>query len=75
MRRPGFPFLERQIPDRLGFLPLLNAFRPADFSPLITRISNRVIGDSEKPTSLFGEAEDVVVNPIFEAKSKWALLS
>ena len=75
LRRQGLLFFERRIPDRLGFPPLLNAFRPANLRSLITRTPYRVIGDGEEPTLSLHDVKDVVANPIFQAKSKLPLLS
>src|SRR5271165_2428318 len=74
LRRHGFPFLERWISDRLDPHPTLHAFRPADFSPLITGVSHRVIRNRIKPAFLLGEAENMIVNPVFQSNGERACL-
>jgi hypothetical protein len=58
------------IADRLAFLPLLYAFRPADFGSLITWISYGVVSDRVEPSFLLGEAEDMLINPILQTEMK-----
>src|ERR1019366_8893575 len=70
LRRHSFPLLERRILDRFGFLPLLGALRPAHFGSLIARVSYRVIRTCEERAFLLGEAQDVVLNPIFQAEDQ-----
>ena len=54
----------------LAFLDFFTHSEPTDLRSLITRIPYRVIGDGEEPTLLLCDAKNVVVNPIFQAKSK-----
>ena len=68
--RHGCPFLERRISDRLDPLPTLHAFRPADFSPLITGVSHRVIRNRVKPAFLLSNAEYVLIHPVLETESE-----
>ena len=75
MLRHGFPFLERRIPDRLGFLPLLHAFRPTDLRPLVARFSYRVIRDCAEPAFLLCEAKDMIVNPVPQTERQGSGLS
>src|ERR1035441_6455834 len=70
LRRHAFPLLERRILDRFGFLPLLGAFRPADFGSLVARVSYSVVRNCEERTFLLGEGKNVFVNPIFQAEMK-----
>ena len=72
LRRHAFPLFKRRIPDRFGFLPLLYAFRPADFGSLIARFSYGVKRNGVKPAFLLGKAENVVINPIFQAERQEA---
>ena len=65
--RHHLPFLERRVLGRFGFLPFLNALRPAHFGSLIARVSNRVVGNCREPAFLLGEAEDMIVNPVFQS--------
>src|ERR1039457_525467 len=67
LRRHAFPLLERRIVSRFGFLPLLGALRPAHLGSLVARVSYRVIGTCEERAFLLGEAEDMILNPIFQA--------
>ena len=70
LRRRAFPLLERGIVDRFGFLPLLGALRPAHFGSLVARVSYRIIRNCEERAFLLGEAEDMIVNPIFQAEDQ-----
>src|ERR1035437_1423687 len=70
LRRHAFPLLERRILDRFGFPPFLDTFRPADFGALIPRFPYRVIRDCAEPAFLLGEAEDMILNPIFQAEDQ-----
>ena len=67
--RIALPLVKGGIPDGFGFLPLLYAFRPADFGSLVARLSYGVKRYRIKPAFLLGKAENVVINPIFEAKT------
>ena len=74
MCRRVFPLVEGWILDRLGLLPPLHTFRPADFGSLIARLSDGIERNCVKPAFLLGKAEDVVINPIFQAKRKRPVL-
>ena len=74
LRGQALPFFERWIAERFGFLPLLYAFRPADFCSLVTRISYGVIGNRVEPAFFLGKAKNVLINPIFQAKRKRPVL-
>jgi hypothetical protein len=73
-RRDAFPFFERWIAERFGFLPPLYTFRPADFGSLISCRSDRIKRNGVKPAFPLGEAKDVIINPIFQAKRKRPVL-
>src|SRR5208337_2746241 len=66
----AFPLLKRRILDRFGFLPLLGGLRPAHFGSLIARVSYCVIRTCEERAFLLGEAEDVILNPIFQTEGQ-----
>src|SRR5271166_2130508 len=70
LRRHAFPLLERRILDRSGFLPLLGALRPAHFGSLVARVSYCVIRTCEERAFLLGQAEDVILDPIFQAEDQ-----
>src|SRR5271157_3802354 len=70
LRRHAFPLLERRILDRFGSLPLLGALRPAHFSSLVARVSYGVVRNCKERAFLLGEAEYMIVNPIFQAEMK-----
>src|ERR1039457_802185 len=70
LRRQAFPLLERRIPDRFGFLPLLGALRPAHFGSLVARVPYCVIRTCEERAFLLGEAKDVILDPIFQAEDQ-----
>src|SRR5271157_3669735 len=70
LRRLPFPFFERRVVNWFGSLPLLYAFRPADFGSLIAGISYGVIGNRVEPALILGEGKNMIVNPIFQAEMK-----
>src|SRR5271157_1150631 len=70
LRRHAFPLLERGILDRFGFLPLLGALRPAHLGSLVARVSYGVICTWKERAFLLGEAEDMILNPIFQAEGQ-----
>src|SRR3974377_1262942 len=70
-----FPFLERRVVNWFGSLPLLYAFRPADFGSLVTRISDGVVGNRGEPAFFLRKVKNVLINPIFQAKRKGPVLS
>src|ERR1039458_5810781 len=70
LRRHAFPLLEQRILDRFGFLPLLGALRPAHFGSLIARVPYCVIRTCEERAFLLGEAEDMILNPIFQTEDQ-----
>src|SRR5664279_5034371 len=70
-----FPFFERWIVERSGFLPPLHTFRPADLGSLIARFSDRIKNNSVKPAFLLGKAKYVVINPSFQEEGQRPALS
>src|SRR5208283_3300701 len=68
LRRLPFPFLEQRVVNWFGSLPLLYAFRPADFGSLIARLPDGIKGNGVKPAFLLRKAENVVINPVFQAE-------
>src|SRR3974390_3446365 len=68
MFRRGFPLIKRWIPDRLGLSPALHTFRPTDFGSLIARLPDGIKRNGVRPALLFGIAENVVMNPVFQAE-------
>src|ERR1035437_2107831 len=70
LRRHAFPLVERWELNRFGLLPPLHTFRPADLSSLIARLSDGIKRDGVKPAFLLGEAEDMILNPIFQAEGQ-----
>src|SRR5271157_931961 len=68
MCRRVFPLVEGWILDRLGLLPPLHTFRPADLGSLIARLPDGIKRNGVKPAFLLGKAENVVINPIFQAE-------
>ncbi len=70
LRRHAYPLLERRILDWFSFFPLLGALRPTHFGTLVTRVTYGVIRNCVKPAFLLGKAENMAIDPSFQAQSQ-----